>query len=451
MIHTKLLNDYINAKRRSLCLPGLSIGIVQDNEIVSLRGFGRADQTGHPVTPQTPFIIGSLSKSITALAIMQLFERDQLELDAPVQHALPWFRVADAQASVQITVRHLLTHTSGISRYAGRELLSGDGIGTMEQRVRELVTLKLTSPVGTTYQYSNTNYLILGLIVQTVSGQSYTSYVQHHIFAPLEMHHSYTSEQEARQHGLATGYRWWFGWPLPARMPYLADALPAAYLISCAEDIAHYLLALLNDGCYGGVSVISPESLAEVWRPEVTITPSRRYAKGWQIASLDGVPIITHGGEVANYRAEIIIVPERKLGVVVLANCNNGLVAQLGLDRIAPDVVRLLLDKPLPLHRVTLRRFYILVDLVIIVLSVLSFRSLLQAVRRAGQLPGLVAVSQLVAPFILFRHLPKWTGTPWRMLRMYVPDVALWIAGIVSCLMIDGIKRIAYHIFRLRW
>ena len=109
------IDRYVEQELQATRLPGLALGIVQGDQIVHLRGFGIADPSGRPVTPQTPFIIGSLSKSFTALAIMQLVEAGKVELDTPVQRYLPWFRVADAQASAQITVRHLLNQTSGLS------------------------------------------------------------------------------------------------------------------------------------------------------------------------------------------------------------------------------------------------------------------------------------------------------------------------------------------------
>src|SRR5216684_1056487 len=248
--------QYLTGVRRDLRLPGL----------------GKAAPS-RPVTPQTPFILGSLSKSFTAMAIMQLVETGKVELDAPVQHYISWFRVANPAACSQITIRHLLTHTSGISKYVGRELLAGKGNQTMEQQVRHLATVALTKPVGTTFKYSNTNYLILGLVIQMVSGQPYEFYIQQHIFAPLQMQHSFTSEKEAQQDGMATGYRWWFGFPIPAHVSYLADALPAAFLISSAEDMAGYLIAYLNEGRYGEASVLSAAGIAELHRPQVEIAP----------------------------------------------------------------------------------------------------------------------------------------------------------------------------------
>src|SRR3990172_3824147 len=121
-------------------IPGLALGIVKDDRIAYIRGFGKADDSVRAVTPQTPFIIGSLSKSFTALAIMQLVEANKIELDAPVQRYLPWFRVADEKASAEITVRNLLNHTSGVSTKTGRSYQgNGDTSDTaLEQAVRKL-------------------------------------------------------------------------------------------------------------------------------------------------------------------------------------------------------------------------------------------------------------------------------------------------------------------------
>ena len=237
-----------------------------------LRGFGRARpgggrlpfcrrQNGNlPPTPQTPFFIGSLTKSITALAVMQLVEAGKVELDAPVQRYLPWFRVADPQASAQMTVRHLLNQTSGLPMLRGMAALADfdSRPDATERQVRALSTLKLTRPVGSKWEYSNLNYNILGLIVEAASGELYADYVQNHIFNPLEMSHSYTSKAVAKQNGLAVGHRYWFGLPFPApNLPIPPGSLPSGQLISSAEDMAHYLIAHLNGGRYGDVQILS--------------------------------------------------------------------------------------------------------------------------------------------------------------------------------------------------
>jgi CubicO group peptidase (beta-lactamase class C family) len=133
---------------------------------------------------------------------MQLVEAGKIELDAPVQRYLPWFRVADPAASARITVRHLLYHTSGLPDSA---CFTGQLTMTLEQFVRSLATVTLDRPVGSRYEYCSANYDVLGLIVQTVSGQPYGTYIEQHVFAPLQMHDSFASEPEARRDGLAQG------------------------------------------------------------------------------------------------------------------------------------------------------------------------------------------------------------------------------------------------------
>ena len=110
------IDQYITSRMRSDHIPGVAVAIVKGDQIVYLKGYGRADPFGRAVTPQTPFIIGSITKTITALAVMQLVEAGKVELDAPVQRYIPWFRVADPEASAQITVRMLIEQTSGLAQ-----------------------------------------------------------------------------------------------------------------------------------------------------------------------------------------------------------------------------------------------------------------------------------------------------------------------------------------------
>src|SRR6266487_2978782 len=259
------IDAYVSAQMQADHIPGVAVGLVHNDQIVHLRGFGSADQSGRAVTPQTPFILASVSKSFTALAIMQLVEAGKVELDAPVQRYLPWFRVADPVASARITLRHLLYQTSGLPASA----CSTDQVTmTLEQFVRSLGTVVLDRPVGSRYEYCSASYDVLGLIVQTVSGQPYGTYVQQHIFAPLQMHDSFASEPEARRDGLAQGYRWLFGVPAPFDY-YSLSAVPAGFLVSSAEDMAHYLVAQMNGGRFGSATVLSPTGIATMHAPGV--------------------------------------------------------------------------------------------------------------------------------------------------------------------------------------
>ena len=254
------IDAFVEAKCKHLNVPGAALAIVEGDKIVHLRGFGQARPGGEAPTPQTPFVLGSTTKSFTALAVMQLVEAGKIELDAPIQRYLPWFRVADPQASAQITVRHLLNQTSGLPVLSGWTTLANfdDRPDATERQARALSKLKLARPVGSAFEYNNTNYNVLGLIIEAASGESYSDYIQKHIFNPLGMSHSFTSQAAAKQDGLATGHRYWFWFPFAApNQPIPRGSLPSGQLISSAEDMAHYLIAYLNGGRYGDVQILS--------------------------------------------------------------------------------------------------------------------------------------------------------------------------------------------------
>jgi CubicO group peptidase (beta-lactamase class C family) len=437
---------YLAQARRELCLPGVAVAIVQDGHIVYRQGLGFA-APGRSMTPQTPLILGSLSKSFPALAILQLAEAGKLGLDDPVQRYIPWFRLADPTASSAITIRHLLSHTSGISRYTGRELLAGRGGRTLEQGVRALSTLKLTRPVGT-FQYSNVNYAIAGLIIEIVTGQPFGDYIERQVFEPLGMLHSFASEERAQRGGLASGYRWWFGVPVPCDAPYLEDALPAAFIASSAEDMARYLLALLNGGSLDGASVLPPAGVAELHRAQISINATASYALGWRVEQSGQYTIIRHSGEVANFLSEMVLVPELHLGVVALMNVNNGLVPQALPHevRLASHIVHQLLGLPPQPHRLSFRGLSTLLNAAMIGLSAYQVWSLVRLMRsrqRGLTRSWLTMFAEIVAAIGAGCAIPRLADAPWRLLRLYVPDVSLWFSAFCSCVLIKAIVRLA--------
>src|SRR5215207_1615433 len=210
------VDTYVSRKMKELGIPGAALVIVQGDRIVHLKAFGVADGSDRPVTPQTPFFTGSTGKSFTALAIMQLVEAGKIELDARVRAYLPWFRVADLDASEIITVRQLLNQVSGLPRSIGQEQLANTDLSdsAIENNVRALANVELSAAPGERYEYSNANYNTLGMIIQAVTGQSYETYIQKHIFEPLDMQNSFTSKTEAQDGELALGYQKWFGIPM---------------------------------------------------------------------------------------------------------------------------------------------------------------------------------------------------------------------------------------------
>ena len=338
------IDSYITDQLNDLNIPGMALGIVQDDQIAHLQGFGEADSSGRTVTPQTPFYLASVSKSFTALAVMQLVEAGQIDLDAPVQEYLPWFELADKGAAARITVRNLLNHTSGISKKDGNRFWASEQ--GLEEFVRDFDTVQPTQPVGKTYQYSNINFGIAGLIVEKVSGQPYGDYVTQHIFEPLAMRHSYASRTRALADGLAEGHHFVYGFPFGSERGMPPASLPSGGLIASAEDITHYLIAQLDAGRYGDTSILSPQGISELHAPAIPRTPEdHHYAMGWNAGTVDGIPLVFHDGDDGNFRSMIILMPDSRSGFVVLANA-TGYEQMSQVPAVALGVFNMLNGKP---------------------------------------------------------------------------------------------------------
>ncbi len=321
------VDAYVERQMRRLNMPGVALAIVQGDQIVHQRGFGRARPGGETPTPQTPFFIGSLAKSFTALAVMQLVEAGKVELDAPVQRYLPWFQVADPQASAEMTVRHLLNQTSGLPESCG-EIAPSDlddlPDGT-ERQARTLASVKLSHPVGAVCQYCNANYDLLGLVVEAASGESYADYVHEQIFTPLEMNHTYASRDAARKNGLAMGHRYWFAHPIAAPdLPIVQRSLPSGQLISTSEDMARYLMVHLNGGRVEDTQVLSRPGIEELHHGTVEYikmgVSAGRYAMGWFDGEIGQTRVVWHSGALPDFGAYTAFFPERQMGIVLLFN-----------------------------------------------------------------------------------------------------------------------------------
>jgi CubicO group peptidase (beta-lactamase class C family) len=294
--------------------------VVIKGEQQQVAGFGAA-------SGDTPFVIGSVSKSVTALAILQLVEQGLVELDAPVTDYIDWFTTADSTAP--ITVRHLLNQTSGLSTLDGSRDVFTPEI-SLEERVRSIENYELASEPGAEFNYSNLNYAILGLIVQEVSGLDYGKFVEEEIFAPLGMNHSYSDFAQARADGLAQGTITVLGFPISLRHTAIPGFAPDGYLISTAADMAAYARFQMGDGSFKGRRLISAESMALMHTPAA---PSQggehldHYAMGWRTGSIDGQPLIGHDGNTFGFHANVALIPDIDAAVVILMARNGVMVA----------------------------------------------------------------------------------------------------------------------------
>jgi CubicO group peptidase (beta-lactamase class C family) len=345
------VDDYARTQLDELSLPGLALAIVHDGRVVHLAGFGHADPTGRPVTPQTPFMINSVSKSFAGMAVLQLVETGKVDPDAPVVAYLPQFRLADRAVSDTITVRQLLSHTSGIPESASYDDLTrpaADG-GDLAARVARLSTVATNRPPGTTYEYSDPNYDVAGLLVQQVSGTAYPGYVRDHILRPLAMTRTATTRPDSLPADLAEGYRMWFGHPVRDDGLYSHALLPSGDLISTAEDLGHYLVAQLGDGSYRGARVLSPGGIATSHRPVVRFDDGAKgYGIGWESRAMAGVPVVRHSGTSQSYYSDLVLDSAGGWGIAVLTNTNSFNVNGGRIQGLSTGILAILHGRPAP-------------------------------------------------------------------------------------------------------
>jgi len=317
-------------------LPGVALAVIENDEIIYAKGYGSAGD-GLPMTSRTQMLIGSQSKSFTALAIAQLAEQGKLDLSAPVQTYVPWFRVADEAASSSITLNHLLHHTSGLSDSGFSVILSPKT--TLEQAVRSLERAQLTAPVGSKHQYFNLGYCVLSYIIETVSGQTYANTVQKQILTPLGMAASTADPFTAAE--LPQGNTRLFGFSIPRREVIPVYSVGAGYIVSTAEDLARYAIAFLDDG----KGMVSPEMMQRILKPGLG-----SYGLGWYIYE-NGAKIV-HGGANQTFRTELNLYPKSSRAFVLLTNQGYQVDHFISAAQLSASVEAIVLGKtPLPVSQ----------------------------------------------------------------------------------------------------
>ncbi len=465
------IDAYIQDQMKRLHIPGAALAIVQGDQVAYLRAYGVADSAGRAMSPQTPFMLASVSKSFTALATMQLVEEGRVNLDDPVQKYLDWFHVADEQASAQITVRQLLNQTSGLTETDGNRF-NLDASLADDALVAQMKRLKSVKPghlPGEAFEYSNLNYGLLGAIVERVSGQPFETYIQKNVFDRLNMTHSYTSLSEAQAGGMTAGFYPFFGIQVDytRSMPYGRALTPWAGLFSSAEDMAHYLIAQLNDGVYSGNSVLSPAGMAALHEPGAKIDRWYGYGMGWWVGpffdlaskgtSSFTVPILLyHEGSWANFRTIVILDPQKKTGLVLLMNTNDPAIdSSYGL--VGWDVFSIYAgNEPsyYPPGEDFIRQHSRLVFAVVALLLLASlggfFRKLRSWSRQTSAIPRRwkllgyllipLAVDGFIVWFLLAVELPLAKATLAVLLRM-APDIGLLTLVVLLLAIIGGAAR----------
>jgi CubicO group peptidase (beta-lactamase class C family) len=310
------IDDFITSEMPASGTPGLAYAIVKDGGIHSDSRGEMLIGSGRKVTSDTPFQLGSVSKSFTAMAVMQLVEADKVDLDAGISQYLEVFSGSPGHA---ITIRQMLSHTSGYSTLQGNQIYEDltTGRDELARQVEQVAKWAPAYEPGTRWAYSNANYQILGVLIEALSGLDYASYIETRILKPIGMNDSFVADGENHD-TMARGHRPWFGTKRPMKDSKTHRVYaPAGGVIASANDVARYLSIMMN----GEDDVISATSKAAMLRPASDASPF--YGFGWLIDAQKGT--VYHSGESPGTETLAVLAPAKKKAVVVLVNAGGGI------------------------------------------------------------------------------------------------------------------------------
>jgi CubicO group peptidase (beta-lactamase class C family) len=353
MFNVHALEKRIDGRLRAAQVPGLAVAIIHDHEVTYSRGFGvtSVEDDGLPVTPETLFRIGSVTKPLTGTAVMRLVDRGLVCLDAPVREYLPWFTLSEPGVAERVTVRMLLTHTSGLP-ISGTPL-DPQAVGrvdpeALEARIRqEIPQLRLVAPPGTIWSYSNGAIHTLGHIIEVITGVFYAQAMQELVFAPLDMHRTTFDPTVAMTYPLAQSHDLLEDGSLRVRHRFanFSGHYPSGQAISTVLDLANFALLHLQQGSFRHAQVLSAEAVAEMHRPHVdffTIPPSG-HGLTFFVGACKGFWRVAHGGAIGSFGANFDLLPETGTAVILLYNRRS---ADLAADALVEEIFDLLLQWP---------------------------------------------------------------------------------------------------------
>jgi CubicO group peptidase (beta-lactamase class C family) len=335
----------VEARRKELGIPGMSLVIVKDDKVIYMKGLGFKDfEKKIVVTPDTQFAIGSATKAFTALSVLMSQDEGKLSLEDSPKKYLPYFKMYDPDADKAITIRDLLSHRSGLNR---TDLAMITGRLNRAELIQVAAQAKPTAKLGEKFQYQNIMYTAAGEIVTQVQGKPWESFVPERIFKPLGMTNSSMLIREMEKvKDYSYGYTYNFDTKETVKRPFreIEQVAPAGSINSSARDMAQWLRFVLNVGSVNGKRLVSEKSFAEWVKPQMKIAGSTDYGLGWFLQDWKGHKVVQHGGNIDGFNSLVAMVPEKKLGFVMLTNVSA---SSLGAD-IMPVIFENLIEMPKP-------------------------------------------------------------------------------------------------------
>jgi len=315
--------------------PGVAVAIVRNDEVIYLKGHGVKElDVNQPVTPDTVFPIASCTKAFTTTALAMLKDDGKLDWDDPVRKHVEFFHLADPLADANVTLRDLVTHRTGVASY---ELLWYRSPWTQEEIIRKIGLVKPQFPFRGRFHYQTTMFQAAGYAVGTVSRSSWDEFVSKRIFEPLEMKTATLTTPDALKLADHASPHRLNGQGKAQVIPWyvIQQPDPAGSVHASARDLANWLRLHLNGGVFQGKRLVSAESLDETHSPQTIIrldgvaralnpnTLQMSYGMAWVIQDYRGHMQISHAGAIDGFRAHFTLLPQAKIGIVLLNNLHE--------------------------------------------------------------------------------------------------------------------------------
>jgi len=419
------IDDYLQKCVKNANIPAMSVSIVNKDEALFSGNYGKCESS------DTPFWLGSVSKSFTAVCIMQLVEQQKIDLTAAVSAYLP--NAADGD---KITVSQLLNHTSGLGEY------------------QTLETCKIVNNQGV-HCYANVNYSLLGEIIEAVSGKSYPEYISANLFEPLGLSHTAATLNESMENGLIDGYTNYWGIPIKTAHKYPSSqnawiTVPAGYISSSSNDLGKYLQMYLN----GGNGILSKESIDTMFYGDTVYVEDDVpfwYGYGWATVKEPlSEPVLRHSGLVETGTSCIFILPESDIAIAIETNVNDYFVTNEMMDSLGWGVVLMLLGdsaNEITDNAYVLKHLWIdLIMLMVLFAAILPWCFLPRYVRRIEYRKisiriTLLILFHLLLPVFILLLVPVFFATPLWVARAFVPDVFITVMISSALLLIGGLVK----------
>ncbi len=333
------INEYAEKAGKDWKVPGFAVAIVKDDKVVLSRGYGLR-QLGKPdaVDEHSLFAIASNTKAFTAAALAILVDEGKLKWDDPVTKYLPYFQLYDPYVTRELTIRDLLSHRSGLETFSG-DLLWYESNYSRAEILRRARMLKPISSFRSRFGYSNILFLAAGEIVASVTGNSWEEFLKERFFTPLGMNRTViTHEELLKSENVATPHNRVEGAVRVIRYGNVDNIGAAGAIKSSVADMAQWLRLQLNRGTFEKKKLFGADRSREMWTPHIVLgpiseqaekfNPTRHfslYGLGWVLNDYQGRLMVSHGGGLDGMVSQVALVPEEKLGVVVLTNSETPL------------------------------------------------------------------------------------------------------------------------------